>query len=268
MRATIVLVVLAACGRIDFSQADSGQGVDTASGSDARACGTHDEDGDGVMDGCDDCPQESDPAQADADFDGVGDVCDPHISNPGDAIAFFDPFTSQDPGWVVNRPALATWDGDSVTLDSRNDSLDMERVLALDGDSVSIRGTLIDHAGQQEQIAIMNYSSTGGWVYCELYEDTSAAGSDKYSLTQTVDRAVFTSLQSESLDRDLGIENIQYRLEMLAERSGLVTCLTDWPVADDHVSGMPMAGLGGETVRIQLLSLRVRLDSYIQYHTQ
>ena len=39
---------------------------------------THDEDGDGVHDPCDNCPGRFNGDQKDADFDGVGDPCDPH----------------------------------------------------------------------------------------------------------------------------------------------------------------------------------------------
>jgi hypothetical protein len=48
-----------------------------------------DADGDGVYDGCDRCPNDRDPAQADLDEDGQGDGCDncPSVANPGQADA-------------------------------------------------------------------------------------------------------------------------------------------------------------------------------------
>jgi hypothetical protein len=60
----------------------------------------HDEDGDGIADGCDICPADPDPMQADDDGDGVGDACDPHRSAPGDHLVFFDPFETTDPAWT------------------------------------------------------------------------------------------------------------------------------------------------------------------------
>ncbi|MCX5744311.1 MAG: hypothetical protein NT062_17615 [Proteobacteria bacterium] len=50
-----------------------------------------DEDLDGLVDGCDDCPADPNPDQKDTDRDGVGDACDPRPTM-ADHIAFFDGF--------------------------------------------------------------------------------------------------------------------------------------------------------------------------------
>src|SRR5689334_17016968 len=58
-----------------------------------EALDTNDEDGDGVINGIDNCPGIPNGSQADADNDGVGDVCDLSGSNADDSIAasyFFD----------------------------------------------------------------------------------------------------------------------------------------------------------------------------------
>ena len=52
----------------------------------------HDEDADGVLDGCDNCPARANGDQKDADFDGVGDACDPHLIWAIEKIAWFDAF--------------------------------------------------------------------------------------------------------------------------------------------------------------------------------
>ena len=41
-----------------------------------------DSDGDGILDGFDNCPDDVNPDQEDADFDQIGDVCDPFPLDP------------------------------------------------------------------------------------------------------------------------------------------------------------------------------------------
>ena len=50
-----------------------------------------DEDGDKISDGCDNCPADANPDQADDDHDGVGNACDPHPTQP-DQIVMFEGF--------------------------------------------------------------------------------------------------------------------------------------------------------------------------------
>lgn len=92
---------------------------------DAGACATpvgHDEDADGLDDGCDRCPHVPDPSQADGDGDDVGDACDPH---PGvlDQIVRFDSFATTPTdwdlptGWMVAGDALVGTTADTSVAD-------------------------------------------------------------------------------------------------------------------------------------------------------
>ncbi len=66
-----------------------------------------DADGDGVNDGADNCPTTSNAGQADADADGVGDVCDP--DRDGDGVA-----NGADNCADVPNPGQADNDGDAL----------------------------------------------------------------------------------------------------------------------------------------------------------
>lgn len=79
---------------------------------------THDEDGDSVVDACDDCPGIPDPDQADGDGDGVGDACDPSATTR-DRIIWFDSFAEAGTAaaWHIQS---GTWsfDGESLAYGS------------------------------------------------------------------------------------------------------------------------------------------------------
>ncbi len=55
----------------------------------------HDEDGDGLVDPCDNCPGDPNSDQTDQDKDGVGDVCDPH---PGELDRTLIDLVDRNPG--------------------------------------------------------------------------------------------------------------------------------------------------------------------------
>src|SRR6188768_2436613 len=54
----------------------------------------NDDDGDGLKDGCDNCPGIENQLQRDTDTDGIGDACDPHPSFAIERLAFFHSFTT------------------------------------------------------------------------------------------------------------------------------------------------------------------------------
>jgi hypothetical protein len=77
-----------------------------------------DEDGDGFMDGCDNCPADFNPQQEDQDGDLVGNACDPHKTQPIDRIVYFEGFgtpsisgwTTIGSGWQVDPSGKGTFD--------------------------------------------------------------------------------------------------------------------------------------------------------------
>lgn len=82
---------------------DPGDGEDgDGMPADAAMCGSHDEDSDGVPDGCDNCPHLANSDQAHSrDSDSVGDACDPHPLQPIDHLVRFDSFATLPPDMVT-----------------------------------------------------------------------------------------------------------------------------------------------------------------------
>ncbi|HUS32974.1 MAG TPA: thrombospondin type 3 repeat-containing protein [Kofleriaceae bacterium] len=107
MHRLLALIAFAGCGRIGFDVASQPSDGRTDSSGDGMLIG-HDEDGDGVPDSIDVCPQVSD-LQDDADGDGVGDFCDPKINTPGDRIAVFSSMAPGDQPFTLSTFTTGAW---------------------------------------------------------------------------------------------------------------------------------------------------------------
>ena len=67
-----------------------------------------DQDGDGVEDGIDNCPEVFNPDQADTDGDGIGDVCEGDVTPP--IVSAVVPNPDGANGWHVTAPVVIGWD--------------------------------------------------------------------------------------------------------------------------------------------------------------
>jgi len=97
--------------------------------------GTEDYDGDGVLDGTDNCATVSNAGQADSDFDGVGDACDP-VHDP-DTDTDGDGLSNSQENGIGTSPTNPDTDGDGVNDGTDAFPLDPTRWIAdSDGDGV------------------------------------------------------------------------------------------------------------------------------------
>lgn len=79
---------------------------------------TFDEDGDGRMDDCDNCPLDVNTEQLDVDRDGIGDTCDLHPTYAVERLVYFDGFNVDAPS--SGTAVAGTWMVDGGLLKQTN----------------------------------------------------------------------------------------------------------------------------------------------------
>jgi hypothetical protein len=174
MAPPLCIVLLAACGRVDFA----GQGPDASVGhhedgaSDASV--GHDEDGDGVADAFDNCPGLANADQVDSDGDGIGDACDPAPFMTGETSLRFSSFETADPAYGLGSEMRYVSDAVHVDASSNQQTL-VSGLLFGNADfwyRLRIESRL---SGSPHKLAIEIGQSSAQYYYVELYEDASGA---------------------------------------------------------------------------------------------
>ncbi len=252
VRWLVVLVV--ACGRVDFADR-----IDSIA---AKPCVTpvgHDEDGDSVDDACDGCPHLADPEQIDSDGDGVDDVCDPNPATPGDAIAFFDPFTAIRPEWTFTAN-LFTQSGDDLDVDATVTYFHASLPMPLGRVHYAYSATLVTVAppagASTDQILVGLEQDGGNAYYCELFKSTvgmpafgyTVEASGSYARTDTDDISPLAPGDvTTSFD----------------DRGGEVSCTTTWPGDRPTIGGADPVGYVPTKVSIGIGSIQLALHWFV-----
>jgi hypothetical protein len=157
----LLLMLLAGCGRLDFTAAaPDAAALDGVTG--------HDEDGDGIPDAGDPCPWIAGDA-TDSDGDGVGDACDPDPDGV-DTIALFAPLTADRP--VPFSDGLGSWSQRADTLYLNDGSVANILPQPIDHTVVEVGFEIESIPGMfQHQIAIGTTGASLPFYFVELNDN-------------------------------------------------------------------------------------------------
>lgn len=172
--ARVLLVLVTACGRVAFEPRTPPDARGGAGSGDAP--GGHDEDGDGIPDALDNCPQLANPTQGDADGDHVGDACDPEPSNPRQTIAYFSAMLPGEAPFTVNTGTFAMGADAWTHTGTGRAQLDHAGMTVATTD-IWIGVDVLDVGALPHQLSVeVTDSDAAAHYYGELYEDTTSAG--------------------------------------------------------------------------------------------
>lgn len=248
---------LASCGRLGFGDADRPVDGAVDASADARPCVGpvgHDEDGDGIDDACDACPQTVDD-QVDTDGDGIGDACD--LDAAHEQRTLFDAFTGTRPEWIYN--GAETIANDVMHIPGIGDSIGERLVDAPARNTWELGGTVLAGGAGSRQLSLqIGPSGLPAHYYCELYDDGATL---HLQFEYTFDGTTF-----------MGVDTVPVpgRLDAGAVRMTLVhtpptmTCLATWKGVDYLATGMIPAGIDPQELKIAVNNIDVDVGYFVR----
>ncbi|MGE5186973.1 MAG: thrombospondin type 3 repeat-containing protein [Acidobacteriota bacterium] len=251
MRFAVVCLSLVACGRSGFdphSAGDAPPAIDAPPG--------HDEDGDGVPDTADNCPQLANPDQADLDGDGVGDTCDPEPTVARQSIALFTPMTGPDPSFALD--AGWTYVTDAWHFSGAAGVGHIHHAMPLANVDIWFELAVTARAASATtfEISASIGDDTAPFYYGELYEDSAVT---KAAISE-FDGSSYGSLTYMTLPS--GVHTGAVTLHWQA-RTGPPTLGFDasWPGEPYHFSANASAYAGGDELGLYVQDLDVDVAS-------
>lgn len=144
------------------------------------------EDGDKFGDACDPCPPVADDTPADSDGDGVADACDPNPQTAGDKIELFEGFHRGVPNWSHSPHWTAATDAVRVASADEN-SVEFLALPSSNPDHITLSAQVVIEqtvAGGDDDIDVVvpEDTTTDIGVDCELHEPPSGLANRRLSL--------------------------------------------------------------------------------------
>ena len=267
------VLLLAAC-RISFDARSDGAvddgPTDDSNGDVAAVCRDvptgHDEDGDGVDDGCDVCPHVADQNQLDSDGDRVGEACDPEPMQPRQQIVLFDPFNgTRDAGWTetIFGPGTVSIANDQLLLTPGPNAVALHRPYTAAMDHFTVRAAVPTASLTTNLFGIFAPQlATSSAFYCELLTIDTAY---YLKLTQQLNGGAFTTIDSTTFAMPIvgGGGTMQFDVT-----PNTVACVSTWRGQTTNVSGPRPAGVVPEQLRLYADGADITVDYFLHIRTQ
>lgn len=253
------VLVLVGCGRVAFDP--TGDATSDTAGACPLAV-DHDEDSDGIDDGCDNCPHISNVTQPDGDADGVGDACDSNPTTAGERITLFVSFATNLGPWELDQPA-PTLMNDSLNADTRANSLLAIASAPLGNERFEMGGHIFDDSTTQRQIFIFNAVGARSEVpfyYCEL--NSSVPTDADLGLVSNLDGTTIVGIDSVPAMPPLSNGDFRLAIDI---GPATATCRATWAGVQLQAGGpLPAYASMTKSHGFEIRGINVRLDYVIR----